>query len=72
VFSVKYELGFYITEDDILRSHRRENFKSYNLPSVDLQTQAVVIYFTEEEIILSYKTRHDLPLTKPSPLHVYS
>jgi hypothetical protein len=25
---VKYELGFYIPEDDIL-SHRRENLKSY-------------------------------------------
>jgi hypothetical protein len=28
---VKYELGFYIPEDDILHSHRRENLKSYNL-----------------------------------------
>jgi hypothetical protein len=26
---VRYELGFYIPEDDILRSHRRENLKSY-------------------------------------------
>jgi hypothetical protein len=26
---VKYELGFYIPEDDILRSHRRENIKPY-------------------------------------------
>jgi hypothetical protein len=26
---VKYELGFYIREDDILHSHRRENLKSY-------------------------------------------
>jgi hypothetical protein len=25
---VKYELGFYISEDDILHSHRRENLKS--------------------------------------------
>jgi hypothetical protein len=25
----KYELGFYIPEDDILPSHRRENLKSY-------------------------------------------
>jgi hypothetical protein len=29
VSPVKYELGFYIPEDDILHSHRRENFKSY-------------------------------------------
>jgi hypothetical protein len=26
---VKYELGIYIPEDDILHSHRRENLKSY-------------------------------------------
>jgi hypothetical protein len=26
---VKYELGFYIPEDDILHSHSRENLKSY-------------------------------------------
>jgi hypothetical protein len=29
VSPVKYELGFYIPEDDILHSHRRENLKSY-------------------------------------------
>jgi hypothetical protein len=29
VSSVKYELGFYIPEDDILHSHHRENLKSY-------------------------------------------
>jgi hypothetical protein len=26
---LKYELGFYIPEDDILHSHRRENLKSF-------------------------------------------
>jgi hypothetical protein len=26
---VKYELSFYIPEDGILHSHRRENFTSY-------------------------------------------
>jgi hypothetical protein len=31
VSPVKYELGFYIPEDDILHSHRRENLKSYIL-----------------------------------------
>jgi hypothetical protein len=30
VSPVKYELGLYIPEDDILHSHRRENLKSYN------------------------------------------
>jgi hypothetical protein len=29
VSCVRYELGFYIPEDDILHSHRRENLKSY-------------------------------------------
>jgi hypothetical protein len=31
VSPVKYELGFYIPEDDILHSHRRENLKSHIL-----------------------------------------
>jgi hypothetical protein len=29
VFSVKYEVGFYIPVDDILYSRRRENLNSY-------------------------------------------
>jgi hypothetical protein len=29
VSSVRYEQGFYIPDDDILDSHRRENIKSY-------------------------------------------
>jgi hypothetical protein len=28
---VKYELGFYISDDGTLHSHRRENLKSYTL-----------------------------------------
>jgi hypothetical protein len=31
---VRYELGFYIPEDDILHSHCRENLKSY-IPLID-------------------------------------
>jgi hypothetical protein len=27
---VKYEMGFYIPEDDILHSHSREKLRSYN------------------------------------------
>jgi hypothetical protein len=27
---VRYELGFYIPEEDIFHRHRRENFKYYN------------------------------------------
>jgi hypothetical protein len=29
VSPVRYEMGFYIPEDTILYSHRRENLKSY-------------------------------------------
>jgi hypothetical protein len=29
VYPVRYELGFYIPEDGILHSHRRENLKPY-------------------------------------------
>jgi hypothetical protein len=31
VSPVRYELGFYIPEDGILHSHRRENLKSYRI-----------------------------------------
>jgi hypothetical protein len=42
---VKYELGFYIPEDDILHSHRRENLKSYlNRPLISgLQTETITL-----------------------------
>jgi hypothetical protein len=33
VSPVKYELGFYIPEDDILHSHRLKNLKSYYIPT---------------------------------------
>jgi hypothetical protein len=33
VSPVSYELGFYIPEDDILHSHRRESLKSYTVKS---------------------------------------
>jgi hypothetical protein len=31
---VRYELGFYIPEDDILHSHRRKDLKSYITVSI--------------------------------------
>jgi hypothetical protein len=34
VSHVRYELGFYIPEDGIFHSHRRENLKSYRLQRV--------------------------------------
>jgi hypothetical protein len=30
VSPMRYELGFYLPEDDILHSHPRENLRSYN------------------------------------------
>jgi hypothetical protein len=38
VLPVKYELGFYIPEDDILHSHRRENLKSYSVKTTFVRT----------------------------------
>jgi hypothetical protein len=32
VFPVRYELGFYVPEDDILHCHSRENLESYTIP----------------------------------------
>jgi hypothetical protein len=34
VSPVKYELGFYIPEDDILHSHRREDLRICTLPQM--------------------------------------
>jgi hypothetical protein len=42
VSPVKYELGFYIPEDDILHSHCRENFKSYIVPSFEFQNSIIM------------------------------
>jgi hypothetical protein len=39
---VKYELGFYIPEDDILHSHRRENLKSSEKIVEDRETKMVI------------------------------
>jgi hypothetical protein len=40
VSPVKYELGFYIPEDDILHSHCRENLKSYTTKHFSMKTYA--------------------------------
>jgi hypothetical protein len=43
VSPVKYELGFYIPEDDILHSHRRDDLKYYiALSELTLQWKANV------------------------------
>jgi hypothetical protein len=68
VSSVKYELGFYIPEDDILHSHGRENLKSYialtgwtllqrrNVSSVKYE---LGFYIPEDDILHSH-CREDL------------
>jgi hypothetical protein len=35
---VRYELGFYMAEDGILRSHGCENLKSYIVESIEFPT----------------------------------
>jgi hypothetical protein len=39
VFSVRYELGLYIPDDDILHSHCRENLKSYTVQRLYLMSR---------------------------------
>jgi hypothetical protein len=41
VSTVKYKLGFYIPEDDILHSDRRETLKSYMALLVDNLTDCI-------------------------------
>jgi hypothetical protein len=59
VSPVRHELGFYIPEDDILHSHRRENLKS-NLGSVYISR------------ILQWKTRSNLLVIIVSTSNVYT
>jgi hypothetical protein len=64
VFPVKYELGFYFPEDDILHSHRRENLKSYiALTGFSLKRRSKVspvkyelgFYIPEDDILHSHR-----------------
>jgi hypothetical protein len=48
VFPVKYELGFYIPEDDILHSHCHENLGSYNVVVPKPIMMLLYIYFIKE------------------------
>jgi hypothetical protein len=54
VSPVKYELGFYTPEDDILHSHRRENLKSYG---TNVCFQEVVAQMLSTLIICSMLVR---------------
>jgi hypothetical protein len=53
VSPVKYELRFYIPEDDILHSDRRENLKSYMVWFIHLQAQQKT---EERELVFSEKS----------------
>jgi hypothetical protein len=64
VSPVRYKLGFYIPEDDILHSHSRENLKSYiALSSWTLQRRRNVspvryelgFYIPEDGILHSHR-----------------
>jgi hypothetical protein len=43
VSPVKYELGFYIPENEILHSHRRENLVSYQIFIAGISTRGIQI-----------------------------
>jgi hypothetical protein len=68
VSPVKYELGSYIPEDDILHSDRRENLKSYSLSQEDYTFKVCSRYIrtmkyrrmkrTEREADMSPKGTH--------------
>jgi hypothetical protein len=45
---VKYKLGVYIPEDDILHSHRRENFKSYIVLLLLMAVSYGSLFWSEE------------------------
>jgi hypothetical protein len=62
VSPVKYELGFYIPEDDILHSHRRENLKSYMAEHHCVRQSVSVTWRREDRY-----TGTDVSEERPSP-----
>jgi hypothetical protein len=52
VSPVKYELGFYILEDDILHSHRRENVKTHKLIAHSADTGQVKTEDSSEALLV--------------------
>jgi hypothetical protein len=72
VSPVKYEVGFYIPEDTILHSHRRENFKCYiTLTGLTLKPRRNMspvkyelrFYIAEDAILHSHR-RENLNVTR--------
>jgi hypothetical protein len=54
VSPVRYELGFYIPEDDVLLSHRREHLKSYIIESFSSVVFVSYGFDTECSLFSSY------------------
>jgi hypothetical protein len=72
VSPVKYEMGFYIPEDDILHSHRRENLKSYTyvhntLAYADRNVYVAVV--TECSLLLEHYHNHFNATSDPDVGH---
>jgi hypothetical protein len=53
VFPVRYKLGFYVPEDDILHSHCCENFKSYTSTTFFLAVRIVSSHYISPFILSS-------------------
>jgi hypothetical protein len=55
VSPVKYELSFYIPEDDILHSHRRENLKPYINLDINLTVVSLIseLHFTGNKKVVT-------------------
>jgi hypothetical protein len=55
VSPVKYELGYYIPEDDILHSHGRENLKSYTAITVEItDVKASELQYSSQKILQNW------------------
>jgi hypothetical protein len=59
---MKYELGFYVPEDDILHSHRRENLKSYIILTGWTVSRAIVwvtVYVVQSSLVCLVPMAHN-------------
>jgi hypothetical protein len=63
VSPVRYKLGFYIPEDYILHSHRRENLKSYIAGKC-------FIPYSSEVLRIVYRENHNETHSKWRDVHV--
>jgi hypothetical protein len=66
VSPVRYELDFYIPEDDIFHNHRRENLKSHSVQLCDSSRPAVF----DTSVHAARKPVHDLLKYEDIPLNV--